>query len=245
MDATQPEITPLTADSVLRFACHPGVACFNQCCRELELPLSPYDVLRLKRALGLRSGEFLRHYVLVGKEEGQAFPLCHLSMVDDGRASCVFVGPGGCGIYADRPGACRAYPLGRGAALAADGSTNEQLVLVREAHCRGFDQDCTCTAAAFLESQELALYNRYNDALLSLHQHPRVRDKSFQPSEQQLQRYMLALYDLDRFRQLIDRGAIVLPFPLPRPQQGHQVSVSDEELLLAGISWLHGDFFGR
>lgn len=243
MDAVRPEIIPLAAKDSLRFACHPGVACFNQCCRELELPLSPYDVLRLKRALGLRSGVFLRRYVLVGKEEGQAFPLCHLSMVDDGRASCVFVGPEGCRVYADRPGACRAYPLGRGASLDADGGRTERLVLVREAHCQGFDEACSQTAVAFLESQELEPYNRYNDALLRLHQHLRVRDRSFQPSEQQLNRYMLALYDLDRFRQLIERGSITLPATWSGPPQD-VVAGSDEALLLAGIAWLCGDFFG-
>lgn len=244
MDNTQPAIHPITADAPLRFACHPQVPCFNECCRELDLALSPYDVLRLKRALGMRSGDFLKQYVLVSREEGQTFPLCHLTMVDDGRASCVFVGPGGCRVYTDRPGSCRAYPLGRGASLRADGSTDEQLVLVQETHCQGFREDCTRTASGFLESQDLASYNRFNDALLRLIQHPHVQDKSFQPTEQQLNRYMLALYDLDRFRQLLGSGTIILPFPLNTQQQTGLVD-NDEELLLLAINWLYRDFFAE
>ncbi|NLZ17179.1 MAG: YkgJ family cysteine cluster protein [Desulfobulbaceae bacterium] len=242
MAEQQPEISPIAADAPLCFACHPQVACFNECCRELDLALSPYDVLRLKKALGMRSGEFLKQYVLVSREEGQAFPLCHLSMVDDGRASCVFVSSDGCRVYADRPGSCRAYPLGRGVSLQEDGSAKEQLVLVREAHCQGFAEDCTRTATAFLDSQELIEYNRFNDALLRLYQHPRVQDKSFQPTDQQLNRYMLALYDLDRFRQLINSGTIILPFPLSKQQQAALVD-NDEELLLLAIDWLYRDFF--
>lgn len=242
METSQPEISPITADTPLRFACHPQVPCFNECCRELDLALSPYDVLRLRKALAIRSGEFLKQYVLVSREEGQVFPLCHLTMVDDGRASCVFVGPAGCRVYADRPSSCRAYPLGRGVSLRADGGTDEQLVLVREAHCQGFSEDCTCTASAFLEGQELAEYNRFNDALLRLLQHPRVQDKSFQPTDQQLNRYMLALYDLDRFRRLLNSGTIILPFPLSKQQQEGLVD-NDAELLLLAIDWLYRDFF--
>lgn len=244
MEELQPEISPIAADACLRFACHPQVPCFNECCRELDLALSPYDVLRLRKALDLRSGDFLKQYLLVSREEGQAFPLCHLSMVDDGRASCVFVGPDGCRVYADRPGSCRAYPLGRGVALRADGGTDEQLVVVRESHCQGFLEDRSGTAAAYLESQELAAYNRFNDALLRLLQHPRVQDKSFQPSDQQLNRFMLALYDLDRFRQLLRSGTIVLPFPLNKQQQ-EGLADNDEELLLLAIDWLYRDFFGE
>ena len=244
METTEPAISPIAAEAPLRFACHPQVPCFNECCRELDLALSPYDVLRLKKALGMRSGDFLKDYVLVSREEGQTFPLCHLTMVDDGRASCVFVSSKGCTVYADRPGSCRAYPLGRGASLQADGSAHEQLVLVREAHCQGFAEECTRSARAFLESQELAEYNRFNDALLRLLQHPRVQDRSFQPTDQQLNRYMLALYDLDRFRQLINSGTIILPFPLNKKQQ-EALAENDEELLLLAIDWLYRDFFSE
>ena len=51
-----PELKP---DETFCFDCNPDVPCFNRCCAELTLPLTPYDVLRLRRNLGLGSEEFL------------------------------------------------------------------------------------------------------------------------------------------------------------------------------------------
>ena len=47
-----PELKP---DETFCFDCNPDVPCFNRCCAELTLPLTPYDVLRLRRNLGLGS----------------------------------------------------------------------------------------------------------------------------------------------------------------------------------------------
>jgi hypothetical protein len=33
-----------------RFACHPGVSCFGACCSALDLMLTPYDAMRLRRS---------------------------------------------------------------------------------------------------------------------------------------------------------------------------------------------------
>ncbi|MDY6974018.1 MAG: YkgJ family cysteine cluster protein, partial [Thermodesulfobacteriota bacterium] len=41
---------------ILQFNCTPGVACFTQCCQDVTIVLTPYDVLRLKNALGISSG---------------------------------------------------------------------------------------------------------------------------------------------------------------------------------------------
>ena len=58
-------------DEVFRFACSPGVACFNACCRDLNQSLYPYDILRLKKRLKLPSGEFLERYTARQWIEGQ------------------------------------------------------------------------------------------------------------------------------------------------------------------------------
>lgn len=234
---------PISLNERLRFSCHPGVSCFTECCRELDLVLTPYDVLRLKRHLGISAEAFLDRYVIVAWEEGQTFPLCYLSMVDDGRASCVFVGTSGCTVYADRPGSCRAYPLGRGASLVEAGLVKESLLLLRESHCLGFAENEEQSAAAYLEQQGLAEYNRYNDALLPLLQHPLVRSGQFQPNRLQLDQYMLALYNLDQFRLELSNGNISLHQALGALDlQG--LAGDDEALLLLAIRWLMQEFFG-
>ena len=238
------QILPTAADRPFFFACHPGVPCFTECCRELDLALTPYDVLRLRRRLGISSGQFLEQYVIVEWDSSQLFPTCYLTMVDDGRASCVFVSATGCTVYTDRPGSCRAYPVGRGASRqGADEPPVESLVVVREAHCRGFEETCAQTVGDYLRDQGLTPYNRFNDALLPLLQHPAILAGTFRPSRRQLDQYMLALYDPDQFRWQMADGRIALQRPLT-PQQLQGLAGDDEELLLLAVRWLLQEYFG-
>jgi Fe-S-cluster containining protein len=245
MTAALPEtFSPIDRQASFRFACHPGVACFTECCRQLDLVLTPYDVLRLKNRLGMTSGQFLEQYVIVEWDERLLFPQCSLTMVDDGRASCVFVSAGGCTVYADRPGACRAYPVGRGASAAGKGEeVRETLVLVRETHCQGFAENRMQNPGAYFADQNLAAYIPFNDAVLAVTQHKRIGG-GFRPSRTQLDQYLLALYNLDAFRQEVADGRLSLRRPLtPAELQG--VAGDDEQLLLLGISWLRQELFGE
>lgn len=237
-------VQAVAPDQQFAFACHPTVPCFTECCRELDLALSPYDVLRLKRHLRISAGQFLERYVIVEWEEGLVLPTCYLTMVDDGRASCVFVTEQGCSVYPDRPGSCRAYPVGRGAARGGTDTPVESLVLVHEPHCQGFAEHARSTVRTYLREQGLDLYNRYNDALLPLVQHPAIQNGTFRPSRTQLDQYMLALYDLDQFRRQMAEGRIALRRPLT-PAQLAALTGDDEELLLLGIRWLMQEWFGE
>uniref|UniRef100_UPI0040567168 YkgJ family cysteine cluster protein n=1 Tax=Candidatus Electronema sp. TaxID=2698783 RepID=UPI0040567168 len=233
---------PLAAEETFRFACHPGVACFTECCRQLDLALTPHDALRLKKRLGLDSGSFLEQYVIVAWEEGMTFPACFLTMVDDGRASCVFLTKQGCSVYADRPAACRAYPAGRGV-MRRGSQLEECFVLLREPHCLGFAEEQTQTAPEYFRAQGLEEYNRANDQLLRLHQHPRIQD-GFRLSQSQLDQYIMALYNLDFFRQEIADGRIKMHRPLTTLEL-RALAGDDEELLLLGLRWLLQEYFNE
>ncbi len=96
------------------FACHPGVPCFNACCSDLTMPLTPYDVLRLRRGLkDMGSEQFFEEFANVGCYEDSGFPLLHLRMDDSPMRLCPFLTESGCGVYPHRSTACRTYPLGR------------------------------------------------------------------------------------------------------------------------------------
>lgn len=236
---------PTTAEQPLVFACHPGVACFTECCRELDLALSPYDVLRLKQHLQIPSERFLDKYVLIEQNNQQTFPTCYLTMVDDGRASCVFLRATGCSVYTDRPGSCRGYPIGRGAAWTKTSQAEQTLVLIQEPHCLGFAESTEPrTTATYLASQGMEEYNRKNDLLLPLLQHRRIQSGQFRPSRHQHHQFLLALYDLDQFRRQMTAGHIALHRPL---DAGHLRGLAgdDDELLLLGIHWLLQEFFGE
>ena len=229
-------------DQQFCFSCHPAVACFTECCRQLDLALSPYDVLRLKNRLQMHSGTFLEQYVIVEWDERIVFPQCYLTMIDDGRASCVFVSPQGCTVYEDRPGACRAYPLGRGASRPDEHQKAAELfVLVEEPHCRGFEESTHHTPQNYLREQGLKDYSRFDDAIIPLLHHEMIR-KGFRPTPSQLDQYILALYNLDQFRQEMSNGRISMHRPLtPGEMQG--LAGNEEQLLLLGIGWLRQEFF--
>jgi len=229
----------LEKDTPFTFSCHSGLNCFTECCRLLELALSPYDVLRLRRATGLSSTDFLAQYVIVEDCEAEVFPRLYLTMVDDGRASCVFVAADGCTVYQDRPGACRAYPLGRASMQNGSGGAEEHYILIHEPHCRGFLEKIPQTAERYCLDQGLAEYNRFNDNVASILKHPQVRrGKMLLPEEREL--FLLFLYDLDRLRIEISSGLIP---DMTAITVQEIIAKNDEDLLLFAIEWLRQHLF--
>ncbi|MEN8200774.1 MAG: YkgJ family cysteine cluster protein [Thermodesulfobacteriota bacterium] len=227
-------VTRLAEDETFSFSCHPQVDCFTDCCRELELALTPYDVLRLKQETGLSSSDFLDRYVIREQESSDIFPRFYLTMVDDGRASCVFVSEDGCTVYPGRPGACRAYPMGRAATRRDDNSIEEFFVLLREDHCHGFQETEKQTVLKYSRDQGLQDYNLFNDRVTTVLQHEKIR-AGMALSREQTEFFVLALYDLDRFRRQLDAETL--------PGQEHYRSVQenckdDEQLLHFGVEWL-------
>ena len=78
------------------FQCRPGLACFNRCCRNLNLYLYPFDVLQLKHALGITADAFLEQYVDVVMRKDNFFPEVLLRMSDDEEGACIFSDSSGC-----------------------------------------------------------------------------------------------------------------------------------------------------
>ena len=228
------------SDETFSFLCHPGIACFTHCCRQLDLILTPYDILRLKNAAGLISSDFLSQYVIREKNESDTFPSLYLTMVDDGKASCIFVSKQGCTFYEDRPGACRAYPMGRAVRLKNQNTLDEFFVLLEEEHCQGFSQHQQQNPKKYGQDQGLSPYNRFNDAVAAILQHKRIKDGMILSAEQ-IEAYLLSLYDLDTFREMIltDR----LPHAPLDAKLKHELE-DDEHLLLFAIAWLSDFLFG-
>ncbi|EKD39454.1 MAG: hypothetical protein ACD_75C00400G0005 [uncultured bacterium] len=232
-------VTRLDGGETFTFACHPGVQCFTDCCRMLELALTPYDVLRLRKATGLTSRQLLEDYIIIEQDPGEPFPRLYLTMVDDGRASCVFIAPQGCTVYPHRPSACRAYPLGRAAVKTGTGAITEHFVLIKEDHCRGFLEAAQQTAIQYGIDQELSVYNRFNDAVIRILQHDAIR-QGLIPSQKDIDLFILALYNLDTFREMLNEDkleSLILP-----PSEKDRLR-DDEELLLFSIDVVHRQLF--
>jgi len=223
------------------FACHPEVPCFTQCCRQLDLPLTPYDVLRLRNCLGLSSQQFLETYVEVEENGNGAFPGLYLAMLEVG-GRCPFIGRKGCSVYNDRPGPCRLYPVGRGAHRQTDGGIDETFVLVEEKHCKGFLAGRTFTVTEWTADQNLERYLVFNDRLTAIVQHPKIRSGAFRPDARQQELFILALYNLDLFRDLILLGK--LPDFRQTPPACGLAGEGGEAWLRFAMNWLLREFFG-
>lgn len=88
----------LSSSAAFSYICH---RC-RRCCHDKLIQVNPYEIARLARNRGISTGEFITRYL-------DAEP--HLKRQPDG--ACVFLGPEGCTVHADRPLVCRVYPLGR------------------------------------------------------------------------------------------------------------------------------------
>jgi len=52
------KLKPISPEGIFSFACHPGVSCFNRCCHEIDVILTPFDILKIKTDLKLRFDSF-------------------------------------------------------------------------------------------------------------------------------------------------------------------------------------------
>lgn len=79
----------LGPDSRLKFRCHPKVSCFTACCGNINIILTPYDILRIRRALNLPASEFLLRFTTPVYLEKTDMPGVKIHLDQDGR--CPFV----------------------------------------------------------------------------------------------------------------------------------------------------------
>jgi Fe-S-cluster containining protein len=241
-DVDDPRFSELGEEGFV-FACHPGVPCFNQCCRRLNLMLTPYDVLRLKARLGLDSEEFIERYTEV--ESGQnGWPLPRLAMRGNKERTCPFLGDDGCTVYPDRPGACRTYPLGR-ATKGGDsgGPQQEQWFLVREPHCRGFEQGPRWSPLSWIQDQGLEAYNANNDLFLPIVTRQAPAADADQAAKK-MQMFFMACYNLDQFRRFVTQSRLTQLIELD-PTRLELIQSNDLQLLKFAFDWLRFSLFGE
>lgn len=197
----------LTDDTTVQFNCHPGVSCFNICCKAADVTLAPYDILRLKKRLGMTSSEFLDKHTVPFEVDGQGMPGVKLR-TDDSKA-CLFVREEGCSVYADRPAACRYYGLGV-LSHRAQGSSEDVQYYFRnkEAHCQGWNTEQVITIRDYRQQQGVAEYDEINREWMQLMLKKRSAGPSVgKPDPLSFQLYFMASFDIDRFRRFVDSPA--------------------------------------
>jgi len=238
------EYPRLSADDTFTFGCHPGVPCFNQCCGDVTIVLTPYDVLRLKRRLGLSSQDFLARHTLIPFNQDQKLPMVVMKMNDDENRTCPLVGPDGCTVYDDRPWACRMYPIGSASAnLPVPGQQSEFFFLLQEPGCQGFAEGKTWTIREWVQDQGVETYNAFGKLFQDIAHHEQlVGGRELEPA--QMEMFYLAQFDLDKFRTFILESSFLERFDV-EPETVEKIKADDEELLKFAHRWLKFSLFGE
>ncbi|MFP5207133.1 MAG: YkgJ family cysteine cluster protein [Acidobacteriota bacterium] len=230
----------LGLDARFTFRCGPDRECFNRCCSDVSILLSPYDVLRLKRALHLDSSEFLEKHALVMRSRERQVPVVLLRMNEETR-DCPFVGESGCSVYPHRPWACRMYPLGMAEPKEPEAAAQRFYFLVTEAICQGHRGPDEHSVRDWIGEQEIEAFDQMQGPFLALLSHPGW-DAPESRTQAKLDMYLMALYDLDRFRRFVfdTRFLALLEVEESRMQA---IAEDDEELLEFAIDWLAFSLF--
>ncbi len=230
----------LNLDTKFNFRCGPSMDCFNRCCSDVAILLSPYDVLRLKNALGMDSSEFLEKYTLTMRSQEKRIPAVFLRMHEESR-KCPFVAESGCQVYANRPWACRMYPLGMAEPKGPNAAAQRFYFLVEEQLCHGHKAGCEQSIREWIEKQRLEPFDQMQAPFLEFMSHPGWEEPESR-SEQKLAMFYMALYDLDRFRRFVSETRFLDLFEVDEARL-QAIAEDDEELLEFAIDWLAFSLF--
>jgi Fe-S-cluster containining protein len=238
--ADYPRLTP---DSRFRFRCHSGLDCFNRCCADVNIALTPYDVLRLRRRLALESTEFIVQHTVRPFTKEQKIPVLLLRMRDDAGKTCPFVTAQGCSVYEDRPWACRMYPVGVASSQTRSRPGEEFYFILQEDHCHGHGGDREWSIAEWMDDQGVADYDAFGELFKEVNLHPKLLDgPPLEPRKMDL--YFMACYDLDRFRRFVFESRFLETFDLAASHV-EQMRTDDEALLRFGMEWLRFALFAE
>ena len=232
-------------DKTIRFRCHRGVACWNACCSNIDISLTPYDIVRLKRRLGLSSSEFLERYTVPYEMEKDGIAGVKLKPVDAGTA-CRFMVPEGCSVYEDRPTACRYYPVALLSMRRQDEATDrDSYALVKEPHCLGHDEPREIRIADYRNEQGLPDYDDLARGWRQLILKKKSSGPTIgAPSKKSLQLFFMACYDVDRFRAFVASDGFAEIYDLPADVLG-SILEDDVAAMQFGFRFLRQVLFGE
>jgi Fe-S-cluster containining protein len=221
------------------FRCHPEVSCFNRCCRNLNLFLYPYDVVRLKQGLNLTSDEFLDDYVDVVLRPASFFPEVLLRMTRTPGKNCPFLTDSGCSVYPDRPDTCRNFPIEQGMLYDAQKKKDTPVYFFRPPDfCRGPDEKKEWTIAEWSRDQEAELYHkmtlRWAEVQWMFQDDPWGLEG---PEGSKAKMAFMATYNVDRFRDFIFQSSFLKRYKV-KSALLKKLTTDDVQLLKFGFEWV-------
>lgn len=237
------DMIPVNFENLMNFNCSCENNCFNDCCRNLNQALTPYDILRLKHNLGISSQMFLKTHTSLHFGPKSGLPVIEFKPNPDKGYECPFVTPQGCSVYEDRPASCRMYPLARAITRSRQtGEITQYFALIEEPHCKGFGEKTGQTVKQWLKGQNVDKHNKENDKLLELISlKNQIMPGKLEGAQSDI--FYLALYDLDEFRAQILEKDLLKEFSVPLDLL-QKIKRDDEALLNLGLNWVKYKLFG-
>ena len=233
-----------TLDSKIQFRCHPGVSCFTACCGNIDIILTPFDILRLRKYLNLPASEFLLRFTTPMYIEKTDMPGVKIHLDENGR--CPFVTEAGCTIYPERPSACRYYPVGmanfhEGGEEGVD--AERFFFLVKEEHCKGHEEDKQWTIREWRADQGVDVCDEMNREWMEIV----MRRKSFgfqaSLSEQAKKIFFMVSTDLDKFKEFIFTSSFLDIYEIDQ-ETLDKIKEDDIALLRFSYKYLASSLFG-
>ena len=221
------------------FRCHPEVECFNRCCRNLNLFLYPYDVLRLKQSLEMNSDAFLDKYVDIVMRPANYFPEVLLRMADNPDKTCPFLSESGCAVYHHRPDACRTFPIEQG--LLYDESFDKDLPVFffrPPDFCLGQHEKEEWNITNWISDQEAELYQkmtvRWSEIKRLFQNNPWGLEG---PEGPKAKMAFMATYNIDQFRKFVFQSSFLKRYQIKSTLR-KKLKTDDLKLLNFGFEWV-------
>ncbi|MEW6200491.1 MAG: YkgJ family cysteine cluster protein [bacterium] len=232
-----------TLEDAFSFRCHKGAACFTECCGDVNIVLTPYDIIRMKNKLNITSEEFLSKYTVSPFNKEQRLPVIILKMSDDENKRCCFVSDEGCTIYEDRPWACRMYPLGLASPKDDDQANEEFYFIVKEDTCFGFNEDMEWTIREWVKDQGIDIYNKMGALFkeITLHEYFQ-RGGNLLPEKMEM--FYMVSYNLDKFKIFLFESSFFRRFEV-EDEMMEKIKSDEIELMKFGFNWLRFCLFGE
>jgi Fe-S-cluster containining protein len=226
-------------DDIFCFDCHPGVTCFNKCCRNLNLFLYPHDILMIRSKLGITSGSFIEDYTEAVLQKGSYFPDVMLRMADNPEQTCPFLTDQGCSVYTHRPDSCRNFPLEHGVMYDQNGEVAEQVHLFRPPDfCQGQSEPREHTLKSWQKDQNAELTNEmtllWSEIAKYFYSDIWGGEGPYGPKGKMV---FMAAYNIDEFRDFVFKSSFLKRYKVKKNIQ-QKIKINDESMLRFAFDWI-------
>lgn len=235
----------LKGNDTFNFECRSDLPCFNLCCRNLNLFLYPYDVLRLKNNMCISSGDFIDRHTDIVLRPNNYFPDVLLKMKDDDQATCPFLTEAGCSVYKDRPDTCRTFPVEQGIIFKHEGKTEPVYFFRPPDFCEGQKQSQLFTLSDWAKDQDSVTYNKMTADWAEIKNMFMVNPWGIEgPSGSRAKMAFMAAYNLDSFREFVFESSFLKRFRVKADLQ-KKIRKNDVDLLKFSFAFIRVTIFGQ